>query len=372
METVRDHKAPSWELTLMLNIAQDQNRMSKDNIAHAHKPIDFTVRSQNGLGQLKRFPREIRNIIYSSIIPQLMVHGPEQTTIDSCIVRELVNAPILATSKQLCVEFLEVFIRDVNLEESDEYHENSSDLSSSCLEDLRPEKGHRCEHERYSDSLEKLLGFVEARIGRAFTRKRVGLKINTLYLHADMVKFVGDCVAEELSGLPQRLQRLWDVHESCRIPSDQFYINIDYCEPDWWFRMGIPHKQRFKKSLPCKFWNHKFESISAVVMLSDETASIQAMGDMRIKLRHQLAAYKALKLREFRDIYASEDDYLVMDKLLNRILYNFYKEDPIPEMMEFHVKMGKAAINFWRAKEEQYSVWHLFDLAESWLEVKNE
>ncbi|KAG9842393.1 hypothetical protein KCU98_g8244, partial [Aureobasidium melanogenum] len=349
----------------------DQNKMSKDSIAHAHKPIDFTVRSQNGLGQLKRFPREIRNIIYSSIIPQLMVHGPEQTTIDSCIVRELVNAPILATSKQLCVEFLEVFIRDVNLEESDEYHENSSDLSSSCLEDLRPEKGHRCEHERYPDSLEKLLGFVEARIGRAFTRKGVGLKINTLYFHADMVKFVGDCVAEELSGLTQRLQRLWDVHESCRIPSDQFYINIDYCEPDWWFRMGIPHKQRFK-SLPYGFWNHKFEKFSATVILSDEKASIEAFGGMRTKLRDQLTAYKALKLCEFQNIYPSEDDYLVMDKLLNSILYNFYREHPIPAVLDFHIEMGKTAIEFWKVKEEQYSVWHLFDLAESWLEVKNE
>lgn len=85
--------------------------MSKDSIGPPQQPVDFTVRSEHGLGHLKRFPREIRSMIYSSLMPTLMVHGLQTATIDRCVVRKLVNTPILAISKQLCVEFLEVFMR---------------------------------------------------------------------------------------------------------------------------------------------------------------------------------------------------------------------------------------------------------------------
>ncbi|KAG9567101.1 hypothetical protein KCU71_g3389, partial [Aureobasidium melanogenum] len=278
-----------------------QKNPSKGPIMPPCKPVDFTARSGNGLGDLGRFPREIRNMIYSSLVPQVMPHAFEHKIIDRFAVRKLVNAPILATSKQLCVEFLEVFMREVHLEEDDGH-------------DVNP---------RLPSCLERLLTFVETRIDFAFSTKRVGLAINTGYLGPHMMKYMEECSECHVDELPQRLQRLWDIHETYRIPSDQFYIDIDYYEPGCW-------------------------------------------------IVARLTAYKAVKLREFRDIYDSEEDFLVMDKVLNSTLTRVYRDRPVPGLFDFHFDMGKTAINFWKAKEEQYSVWHHFDLAESWLEMKNE
>lgn len=174
--------------------------------------------------------------------------------------------------------------------------------------------------------------------------------------------------------LPRPLQRLWDIHEVYRIPSDQIYIKIDYWEPSAWIRVGANWNNRCT-DVPYQFWDHDFDSISAVVNLSDQEASIRAYSDMKTKLRDQLTTYKAMKLREFRGFCIAleescEEKCLAMDKVLNRTLYEFYHERPIPAMLEFHIDMGKTAINMWKAKEEQYSIWHLFDLADSWLEAK--
>ncbi|KAG9558331.1 hypothetical protein KCU77_g6504, partial [Aureobasidium melanogenum] len=208
-----------------------QKNPSKERIVPPCKPVNFTVRSANGLGDLDCFPREIRDMIYSSLIPTLMVHGLEQTTIDSCIVRELVNAPILATSKQLCVEFLEVFIRDVNLEESNEYYD-PRDPYDDRFEDAKSGKSHRCKRERSTwsnlNSLEKLLAFVRACISYAFKNKKVGLKINTMHLDPDIMRDVAEYRDCELSELPGSLCRLWDIHERYKVAPDQIYINIDY------------------------------------------------------------------------------------------------------------------------------------------------
>ncbi|KAH0158503.1 hypothetical protein KCU67_g7488, partial [Aureobasidium melanogenum] len=342
-----------------------RQKKSKGPIVPPSRPVDFTAPSGNGLGDLGRFPREIRNMIYSSLVPQVMPHAFEHKIIDRFAVRKLVNAPILATSKQLCVEFLEVFIREVHLEEDDDNNEDPTP------EDDDLDEGSRYKPERPPNCLERLLAFVEARIDFAFSTKRVGIVINTVYLCSDMMKHIEETGEGDVHRLPQPLRRLWDIHEKYGIPSDQIYIKIDYWEPSWYLRCGANYRTR-STSLPRNFWDHEFEHISAVVTLSNEEASIRAYGDMKKKLRDQLTAYKAIKLHQFRDICSSKKEHVTMDETLNETLYHFYYERPCPAMFEFHIDMGKTAIGMWKAKEEQYSVWHLFDLAESWLEVKNE
>ncbi|KAH0278677.1 hypothetical protein KCU91_g2280, partial [Aureobasidium melanogenum] len=332
-----------------------QRNPSKNSITPPCKPVDFTVRSENGLGHLKRFPQEIRNIIYSSIIPSLMVNGLEHATIDRCVVHKFINAPILATSKQLCVEFLEVFIRDVNLEESNEYYD-PRDPYDDGFEDAKSRKSHRCKHEQFPwsnlNSLEKLLAFVRARIGYAFKNKKVGLKINTMHLDPDIMGDVAEFRDCELSELPGSLCRLWNVHERYKVAPDQIYINIDYWEPSTLIQYVIPYNQQ-SASLPSGFCSHKFEKVSAVVTLTDEEASIRAMNDMSTKLRDQFSAYKVTRLHKLRKNNTSEDDYLVMERLVNWITDDFYKNWPVPEMLDFHIRMMKTAISFWKAKGER-------------------
>ncbi|KAH0371990.1 hypothetical protein KCU65_g1584, partial [Aureobasidium melanogenum] len=346
----------------------DQNNMSETNITPPSKPVDFAIRSEHGLGQLKRFPREIRNIVYSSMIPSLMVHGLETATIDRCVVRKLVNAPILATSKQLCVEFLESFMREFNLEESDEHHYGlEDDEDDDDLNDYR---------KRRPECLEELLAFVNSRINiRSESKNGLGLKMNWIYFFIDAAGLMAPFEAQQTKQLPKKLKCLWAIHEYFGVPSDKIFININYYDPEFWINTAIIDSGPLPKALqdlPKTFWFHDWESVSAKVTLSDESASIRAMTDMKTHMECQLSAYKASKLRKFRAVCTSEKDHRFMDQLLEGILAGFYQESCFPELWQFHLKMSKMAIELWKVKEEQYSVWHLFDLADSWLETENE
>ncbi|KAH0348419.1 hypothetical protein KCU81_g3257, partial [Aureobasidium melanogenum] len=327
----------------------DQNDKSKDSIGPPQEPVDFGIRSEHGLGQFKRFPREIRNIIYSSMVPSLMVHGLKPATIDRCVVRKLVQTPILATSKQLCVEFLEVFMREVNLEESDEHH-HSDNKRAECLEEL--------------------LAFVKTRINiRSERNNSLGLKLNWSYFFLDAAGLLARFKAQQTKQLPRKLQRLWDIHEKFGVPSDKIYINIDYHDPKCWIDVAVTSKPHPFPDLPETFWHHEFEHASARVTLSDKSASMQAMADMDAKMRSQMSAYKASKLHQFRTLCNTEKDLQLMEENLDWILGGL-EQHPLAGLLKLHSSMSEMAINFWKPREEQYSVWHLFDPAETWAEAR--
>ncbi|CAD0114845.1 unnamed protein product [Aureobasidium uvarum] len=342
---------------------------AKESVTH-YKPVDFTIHSEDSLGNLSRFPREIRNMIYSAIVPSIMAHSFESTNIDHRVVRELINAPIMATSKQLCVEFLEIFIREIHMEASNEHYRkchpepgDEYDSVGSCLQEPADGRGEAC-----PDCLEKFLAFVKGRIEYDFlsNRRRLGLQINTFYFQMD--KHTQECREGNLEELPQRLQRLWDIHEDFRVPSDHIYLNMDYGQPGDYIHWRLPDNLPFN-SLPHHFWSPDFEFVSTNIELSDEEASTRLFHDMRRKLKAEITAYKALKLREFLESSPNEEEYACMKKQLNHVCYTFYRGG-IQPMLEFHIDMAKTALEFWKAKEEQYNVWHLFDLAESWLAEK--
>lgn len=206
------------------------------------KPVDFTVRSVDGLGDLDCIPREVRNMIYSSLARQIMPRGFEHSTIDRFLVRELMNAPILATSKQLCVEFLEVFIREVTLEEDDDLNEDPRHHDGYYDES---NEHTRRESDRHPNCLERLLSFIDSRVNYAFSTKRIGIVINTVYLIEGLMKHLDESGVGDTHKLPRPLQRLWDIHEEYRIPSDQIYIKIDYWYPSAWIRVAGSINQRF-------------------------------------------------------------------------------------------------------------------------------
>lgn len=328
------------------------------------KPVDFTVHSENGLGHLKRLPRETRDLIYSSIMPSLLVH-PGDTTINARVVRNLVNAPILGTSKQLCVEFLEVFMQEVHLEESDEHYFDEE----SRINDFD------CTYHQWSPPcLEELLKFIRPRTNFRFhDNKSLGLKIITLHLMGYSALNEELCMQRDIEELPEKLQRLWQIHENFGVPSDQIYLNIDYYNPVHWIKKGIRVFSLGNKltNLSSSFWLDEFINASVKVTLSDEKSSFRAMKDMEVRLEDGLQAYKATKLRELQLVYPSEGSYQDMDDSLQRVL-TISQEHCFFPLLEHHIRMAKMANGFWKHKEEQYSVWHLFDLAESWLEVKKE
>ncbi|KAH0150953.1 hypothetical protein KCU67_g10452, partial [Aureobasidium melanogenum] len=89
-------------------------------------------------------------------------------------------------------------------------------------------------YEKRPDCLEKLLAFVKDRIDYSLHNKRVGLRVQTIYLHVDMVKHMANVMDGAIKELPGRLQpRLWGIHENFGVPSENIYINIDYWDPGW-------------------------------------------------------------------------------------------------------------------------------------------
>ncbi|KAL2030244.1 hypothetical protein VTO58DRAFT_107598 [Aureobasidium pullulans] len=75
--------------------------------------VDFTSHSEDGLGVLARLPREIREMVYGSLGSSLHCHSLdgrcEKQTYYA--LRMLQNFAVMKTSKQICVEFLEAFVR---------------------------------------------------------------------------------------------------------------------------------------------------------------------------------------------------------------------------------------------------------------------
>jgi hypothetical protein len=138
------------------------------------------------------------------------------------------------------------------------------------------------------------------------------------------------------------------------VPSENIYINIDYWDPGWWVALEEYYGNRSPKKfqdLPETFWDYDFDSVSAMVTLSDESASSAATNAMQTKMRCQLIAYKAVKLREFQETCASGEEYLRMNRLLDKMVVGFHGSR-FEEMLEFHVILGEMASKFWKDKEK--------------------
>ncbi|KAH0031669.1 hypothetical protein KCU78_g2765, partial [Aureobasidium melanogenum] len=170
-----------------------------------------------------------------------------------------------------------------------------------------------------------------------------------------MVKHMADVMDGAIKELPGRLQLLLGHStKNFGVPAENIYINIDYWEPGWWVALEEYYVNRPPKKfqdLPQTFWDYDFDSVSAMVTLSDESASSAATNAVQTKMRCQLIAYKAVKLREFQEMCASGVEYQLMNRLLDKMVVGFY-ESRFEEMLEFHVILGKMANKFWKAKEK--------------------
>lgn len=175
-----------------------------------HDSLPFSFNSDDGLGTLYRFPKEIRNMIYGFVVPLVtaLTHD-DNPAIDDDLVRALMAFPLLRTSKQLCVEFLGIYIRSIELEEIIQ-------LVYSC----------QARH-----SLEALLAHVGRRIHVIPQPKELGCRTETDYFYINMWLCTVELEVDLMFLLPRQIKRLWTLHEKYSVTSDKLYIEMTYYEP---------------------------------------------------------------------------------------------------------------------------------------------
>ncbi|TIA67951.1 hypothetical protein D6C76_08405 [Aureobasidium pullulans] len=323
-----------------------ENQKTHRPAGHVAKgKLDFAVRSENGLGKLDCLPREIRNMVYGFMVPSIatMAHRTDDSIINRVVLRALVEFPPLRTSKQLCVEFLEIYIRQSGFQES---HDGLSFRSPV---------------------LETLLQFVDSRIRFRTYAGKLTIEIGTAYLYSEMRGYSEECRADHEPELPRQLNRLWSLHEKYDVPSHKLFIQMDYYEPGeliWRRIFGEGYDRVVPTHLYDKSeWIHKFDNMRSIIHMGDLDASAQDLITMTSSTISQVQDYCTSKFNEFRNT-CTPAEYVLLERLVRKC-----GRDLIRRVVNFHISMMMIATEFWDAMEEQYNVHHLFDLAESRLDV---
>ncbi|KAL2030651.1 hypothetical protein VTO58DRAFT_108005 [Aureobasidium pullulans] len=314
-----------------------ENQNTHPPAGHATKSkLDFAVRSENGLGKLDCLPREIRNMVYGFMLPSIatmahqpddsaMAHQPDESTINRGVLQALVEFPPLRTSKQLCVEFLEIYIRQSSFQES----HNGLNTRSPVLETL--------------------LQFVDSRIRFRTYAGKLTIEIGTAYLYSEMREYSEQCRASHESELPRQLKRLWSLHEKYGVPSHKLFIQMDYYEPGeliWRRIFGECYDRAVPTHLYDKSeWIHKFDNMRSIIHMGDRDASAQALMIMRSSTTSQVQDYCASKSNEFQNT-CTPAEYVLVERLVRKVIPRHCDLDLIPEVVNFHISMMVIATEF--------------------------
>ncbi|THY69836.1 hypothetical protein D6C87_09246 [Aureobasidium pullulans] len=169
-----------------------------------HK-IDYTVNTEEGLGNLRKFPREIRDMIYGFSEPPVGLF--EQGTkrhIDEAL-RRLSKCPLLSTSKQLCTEFLENFVRGKTF--------------VACSENSNP-----------IEQFEHFFIFMSKRIDLISHVRGLGLQgYSNGCIYASEITPALRLHCLEL--VVKDTKHLWNIHKNYNIPSSRLHLSFSYSRP---------------------------------------------------------------------------------------------------------------------------------------------
>lgn len=254
-----------------------------------------------------------------------MTHQPDESTINRGVLQALVEFPPLRTSKQLCVEFLGIYIRQSSFQES---HDGLNTRSPV---------------------LETLLQFVDSRIRFRTYAGKLTIEIGTAYLYSEMREYSEQCRASHESELPRQLKRLWSLHEKYGVPSHKLFIQMDYYEPGeliWRRIFGECYDRAVPTHLYDKSeWIHKFDNMRSIIHMGDHDASAQALMIMRSSTTSQVQDYCASKSNEFQNT-CTPAEYVLVERLVRKVIPRHCDLDLIPEVVNFHISMMVIATEF--------------------------
>jgi len=239
----------------------------------------------------------------------------DDPTIDDGLVRALMAFPLLETSKQLCVEFLGIYIRSIKLEET-----TRLDYSSSRLTD---------------HSLEALLAYVGMRIHAIPHPKQLGFRIAPPFFN--MWVYTAELKDDVAHLLPRQVKRLWTLHEKNGVTSDKLYIKMTYSEPAELIASLASTSMTIRSStlthlFYTNYWLHKFDIITAKISISNRSASTQAMNDMVSSAGAQINEYRVSKMRDLqRNCTPAES--ILLESVLNDEVAPFWDQRCVPRLV---------------------------------------
>ncbi|THY45531.1 hypothetical protein D6C98_07805 [Aureobasidium pullulans] len=202
-------------------------------------------------------------------------------------------------------------------------------LIITCPADCGPWSHDACTHRNF----ERFLDFINRRIDLGSYTRGVGfwfycyvpwewpnVPYRTLRVRARCQRLV-----------PRTVDQLWEWHEEFRIASKDF-----------------PEAYYFE-----------FDDVNIKISVIDFEASIASLKKAIVHIQSQIDQQHVLRLNNVPCWPHSP---------ITKPSSPPTKPDLCPTfLLEFHTSTINQVIGLWRAKEEQYSVHHLFDIAESWL-----
>ncbi|THZ79420.1 hypothetical protein D6C84_07886 [Aureobasidium pullulans] len=291
--------------------------------------VDFTSHSEDGLGVLGQLPREIREMVYGFLGSSLHCHNLdgrcEKQTYYT--VRMLQNFAIMKTSKQICVEFLEAFVRQT--------------VFVTYLEMRNCSDSH----------FETFLRYLNRRIRISPNIRQIGFRIDTME-HEKFFKSVA-----------RYLKRLWRSREDHKIPPNRLFIATQHKSlAELIDDTGTYLPGYFEDPYAVVGYNN----IEVKIFPSDRNMSMRLLANATARWQD---CFRAAFLSRMEDIdrirrHRSFDDSTIENQLRKAIAGPQQRHEAL---MKRHDALIHQTADLWTAMEEQYSVYHLFDLAESWL-----
>ncbi|CAD0019737.1 unnamed protein product [Aureobasidium pullulans] len=270
-----------------------------------HK-IDYTVKTDEGLGNLRKFPREIRDMIYGFSEPPVSLYEQRTSTLTTRALRRLTKCPLLSTSKQLCVEFLESFVRGKTI------------VTSSV--DGCP--------------IQKFEHFF------IFMSKRIDL-VSHMHLH---------CLELAAKGI----KLLWDIHKNYNIPVSKLYLGIGYSKTlgffDFLYKLYGDHLYNDDDALSQVFYN-----MNVQVFPRNRSASFQSLQSLRNSLAHQQARLDICLQLKLKDIHKrlTEGHALEIDREVRKWMTEIRKPEALKVLVDLQTAIIHQTVDLWSTMEEQ-------------------
>lgn len=227
-------------------------------------------------------------------------------------------------------------------------------LIITCPADCGPWSHDACTHRNF----ERFLDFINRRIDLGSYTRGVGfwfycyvpwewpnVPYRTLRVRARCHRLV-----------PRTVDQLWEWHEEFRIASKDLYIGIKHSSPG---PSTLRHMHREYTDCESAAWYFEFDDVNIEISVIDFEASIASLKKAVVHIQSQIDQQHVLRINNVPCWPHSP---------ITKPSSPPTKPDLCPTfLLELHTSTINQVIGPWRAKEEQYGVHHLFDIAESWL-----
>lgn len=232
---------------------------------------------------------------------------------------------LLSTSKQLCVEFLESFVRGKTFVPRDE--------------DSNP-----------IQQFERFFIFMSKRIDLA-THIR-GLEVqgcSNLCIYASTITPELRLHCLELAA--KNTKHLWNIHKNYNMPSSRLHLNFGYARP--FGLLGLLYELSGDDLHTCEDARlYVFHNMNIQIFPRDRSASLQSLHNSIAYQQAQLDKYLQLKLKDGHK-RLSGSRALEVERETRSYVAEFKKSKGIKALVELHTAIIHQTFDLWNALEEQ-------------------